>query len=161
MELRAVTSIHHLLIKFPTPHGVGEVKGDQQEARQCYHQAVKVASKPSQFSIVDQWPSHEGPLNDTIDPRSTDEKGTSGPTEDLVDLPVDDKEPSKVLKIGKNLSNETQKMISEFLKQNLDVFAWAHSEPRREGNIMSYCLNIDLNRKPVRQKRRAMDLERY
>ena len=27
-ELRAVTSIHHLLMKFPTPHGVGEVKGD-------------------------------------------------------------------------------------------------------------------------------------
>ena len=27
-ELKAVTSIHHLLIKFPTPHGVGEVKGD-------------------------------------------------------------------------------------------------------------------------------------
>ena len=28
-ELRAITSIHHLLMKFPTPRGVGEVKGDQ------------------------------------------------------------------------------------------------------------------------------------
>ena len=27
-ELRAVTSIHHLLMKFLTPRGVGEVKGD-------------------------------------------------------------------------------------------------------------------------------------
>ena len=36
-ELRAITSIHHLLIKFPTPYRVGVVKGDQQEARQCYH----------------------------------------------------------------------------------------------------------------------------
>ena len=44
-ELRAITSIYHLLIKFPTPHRAGEVKGDQQEARQCYHQAVKAASK--------------------------------------------------------------------------------------------------------------------
>ena len=32
-ELRAITSIHHLLTKFPTPKGVGEVKGDQQESR--------------------------------------------------------------------------------------------------------------------------------
>ena len=32
-ELRAVTSIHHLLMKFLTPRGVGEVKGDQQESR--------------------------------------------------------------------------------------------------------------------------------
>ena len=40
-ELRVVTSIHHLLMKFPKPQGVGEVKGDQQESRQCYHQVVK------------------------------------------------------------------------------------------------------------------------
>ena len=32
-ELRAITSIYHLLMKFPTPHGVGEVKGDKQKAR--------------------------------------------------------------------------------------------------------------------------------
>ena len=28
-KLRAITSIHHLLMKFPTSHRVGEVKGDQ------------------------------------------------------------------------------------------------------------------------------------
>ena len=28
-ELRAITSIHHLLMKFSTPHGVSKVKGDQ------------------------------------------------------------------------------------------------------------------------------------
>ena len=27
-ELKAVTNIHHLLMKFPTPRGVDEVKGD-------------------------------------------------------------------------------------------------------------------------------------
>ena len=27
-ELRAITSIYHLLMKFPMPRGVGEVKGD-------------------------------------------------------------------------------------------------------------------------------------
>ena len=52
-ELRVVTSIHYLLIKFPTPLGVGDVKEDQQELRQCYHQVVKAASKPRQFHVVD------------------------------------------------------------------------------------------------------------
>ena len=33
-ELKAITSIHHLLMRFPTTHAVGEVKGDPQEARQ-------------------------------------------------------------------------------------------------------------------------------
>ena len=36
-ELKAITSIHHLQMKLLMPHGVGEVKGDQQESRQCYH----------------------------------------------------------------------------------------------------------------------------
>ena len=44
-ELRAITSIHHLLMKFRTSQRVGEAKGDQQESRQCYHQAMKAASK--------------------------------------------------------------------------------------------------------------------
>ena len=32
-KLRVITSIYHLLMKFPTPQGVGEVKRDQQEVR--------------------------------------------------------------------------------------------------------------------------------
>ena len=125
-ELRAITSIHHLLMKFPAPRGVGKVKGDQQELRQCYHQAVKVASKPRQFKVLDQRPPSEGPLDDTIDPRALDEEGTTGPIEDLVDRPIDHQEPSRVLKIGKNLPNGVREAISDFLRQNLDVFAWAH-----------------------------------
>ena len=33
---KAITSIYHLLIKFPTEHGVGQVQGDQLAARECY-----------------------------------------------------------------------------------------------------------------------------
>ena len=122
-ELRAITSIHYLLMKFPTSYRVGKVKGDQQEARQCYHQAVTVAFKPRKFHVVDQRPLSEGPIDDTIDLRSPDEEGTTGPIEDLVDLLVDDKKPSKVLKIRKNLSEEIKGAILEFLRKNLDVFA--------------------------------------
>ena len=75
---------------------------------------------------------------------------------------MDDKEPTKVLKIGKNLSEEIREAISEFLKLNLDVFAWTHSSMEGiDSSIMSHHLNIDPGRKPVRQKRRAMDAERY
>ena len=35
-RLWAVTSTYHLLIKFPTEHGIGEVRGDQIAARECY-----------------------------------------------------------------------------------------------------------------------------
>ncbi|KAK3030413.1 hypothetical protein RJ639_037542 [Escallonia herrerae] len=35
-QLRAVVSTYHMKMKFPTENGVGEVKGDQVVARQCY-----------------------------------------------------------------------------------------------------------------------------
>ena len=58
------------------------------------------------MNIINQRPLSEGPLDDTINPRLPDEEAITWPIEDLVDLPVDDKEPSKVLKLGKNLSDK-------------------------------------------------------
>ena len=123
---------------------------------------MKVTSKPRQFHVVDQWPPSEGPFDNTIDPRSPDKEGTTGPIEDLVDILMDDKEPSKVLKIGKNLPKEIRAAISEFLRKNLDIFAWAHSDMKGiDPSIISHHLNIYPSRKPVRQKRWAMDVGRH
>ena len=68
--LKAITSIYHLLMKFPTPNTVGQVQGNQEEARRCYNQAIKSASQQRQVNIVDQRPLSKGLLDDTIDPRS-------------------------------------------------------------------------------------------
>ena len=112
---------------------------------------MKAASKLRQFHVVDQRPPSEGPLDGTIDLISPDEEGTTGPIKDLVDLPVSDEEPSKVLKIWKNLPDGIQEAILEFLRQNLDVFAWAHSNMEGiDPNIMSHHLNIDPSKKPVK-----------
>ena len=83
------------------------------------------------MKIIDQWPLSEGPLDDTIDLRSPDQEATTGPIEDLVDLLVNDKEPSKVLELGKNLSDEHREAILTFVKHNLEVFAWTHSDIER------------------------------
>jgi len=42
-DLKAITSTSHLKIKFPTEKGVGEVKGEQDVARQCYNITLKGA----------------------------------------------------------------------------------------------------------------------
>ena len=55
------------------------------------------------MNVINQRSQSEGPLDDTIDLRSPDEEATTRPIEDLVDLLVDDSEPSKVLKLGKKL----------------------------------------------------------
>ncbi|GFS45151.1 hypothetical protein Acr_00g0094470 [Actinidia rufa] len=40
--IKAITSTYHLKMKFPTLTGIGEVKGDQKVARQCFISAMKV-----------------------------------------------------------------------------------------------------------------------
>jgi hypothetical protein len=48
-DLKAVTSTHHLSMKFPTEEGVGVVKGGQREARRCYNLSLK--STPKKCSL--------------------------------------------------------------------------------------------------------------
>ena len=43
VSMKAVTSIYHLCLKFPTPRGVGVVRGNQYEARMCYTTSVRSA----------------------------------------------------------------------------------------------------------------------
>nr|XP_017247956.1 PREDICTED: uncharacterized protein LOC108219166 [Daucus carota subsp. sativus] len=40
-EMRVVTSIYHLSMKFPTPGGIGVVRGCQYDSRECYLQSLK------------------------------------------------------------------------------------------------------------------------
>ncbi|GFZ12755.1 hypothetical protein Acr_23g0011400 [Actinidia rufa] len=40
--IKAITSTYHLKLKFPTPTGIGKIKGDQKVARQCFISAMKV-----------------------------------------------------------------------------------------------------------------------
>ena len=80
----------------------------------------------------------------------SDEEATTGPIEDLIDLPVDDKQSTKMLKIEKNLSEELREAISTFLKSNLDVFSWKHSDMEWiDPKVMCHHLNLDLDKKPI------------
>ena len=75
---------------------------------------------------------------------------------------MDENEPTKVLKLRRDLSNELRETISTFLKGNLDVFSWKHSDMEGiDPAVMCHHLNLDSNEKPVKQKRCAMDDEQY
>ncbi|KAK3022920.1 hypothetical protein RJ639_046464 [Escallonia herrerae] len=44
-QIQAVVSTYHLKMKFPTEHRIGEVKGDQTTARQCYVTSCRSKNK--------------------------------------------------------------------------------------------------------------------
>ena len=123
-----------LKVKFPTKQGVGEIRGDQVLARECY-QAV-LASKENHKWMI--------------------EEKTLAIVEKLETIELVEGDPMKTTQVGTNLSPQTKKEIISFLKDNLDVFAWSHEDmPGIPENIIQHHLNVDPEKKLVQQKRRA------
>lgn len=59
-------------------------------------------------------------------------------------------EPLKNTKIGTSLSVLMKKKLVQFLKSNLDVFAWSHEDmPGIATEVIQHHLNMDLERKLV------------
>ena len=86
----------------------------------------------------------------------------ASPAELTIDVPIDDDHNnSRMLKIGSQLNQKTQQELVDFLRANLDVFAWTHSDMCEIlSDIAIHTLNIDLRHASVKQKRHGMDPER-
>ena len=65
-------------------------------------------------------------------------------------------DPTKTTQVGMNLNPQTKEEVINFLRSNLDVFAWSHEDmPGIPANIIRHHLNVDPERKPVQQRRRV------
>ena len=125
---KAAMSTYCLKVKFPTENGVGEVKGDQVLARECY-QAVLVVKEIHTLMIKEK----------------EKEKVEALETVELVD-----RETTKMTRIGMTLSPKMKSRLVQFLKENLNVFAWSHEDmPDISTKVIQYRLNVDPERKPV------------
>ena len=103
---KAATSTYYMKVKFLTENGVGEVKGDQVLARECY-QAVLVAKENHTWMIKEKEKDKVEAL-------------------EIVELAKG--EENKTTRIWTTLSLEMRTRLVQFLKENLDVFAWSHED---------------------------------
>ena len=72
-----------------------------------------------------------------------------------------EREASKTIRMGTTLSPKMRTKLVQFLKENLDVFAWSHEDmPGISPKVIQHKLNVDLERKPVQQRRRVFTPER-
>ena len=69
-----------------------------------------------------------GPISEDLDPQQLEDEVNTRPVENLVEAVVCEHKPTKVLKMGENLSYELKEKLAHFLKANLDVFAWTHED---------------------------------
>ena len=131
---KVATSMYCLKVKFPTEQGIGEIKGDQVLAREC-NQAILASKENHMWTIEEKTPEI---------------------IENLETIELVEGSPEKMTQIGTNLSLETREGIFNFLKDNLDVFAWSHEDmPRIPVSIIQHRLNVDLEKKSVQQRRRV------
>ena len=131
---KAAMSTYCLKVKFPTDNGVGEVKGNQVLARECY-QAVLAAKENHTWMI---------------------EEKDKDKVEALEVVELVEGQVTKTTRIGTTLSLKMRAKLVQFLKENLDVFAWSHENmPGIAPEVIQHKLNVNPDRKPVQQRQRV------
>ncbi|KAL5565983.1 hypothetical protein UlMin_029147 [Ulmus minor] len=146
-KIRAVTSTYHLLVKFPTVGGIGIPRGDQTESREIYEAANRSAQVQG---IKSSAKSHD----ETPTTNILNENGSIIKSESI--------KTAGVHGVNAIRLKDVVHYLIVFLREHRDVFAWSHEDmPGIDPNVIVHHLNIDPNFKPVKQKRRTFNAERY
>ena len=144
--IKAIPSTYHMMVKFPTVSGVGMVRGDQQVARECYSASMKQTT-------VDNIYLDELDMRDEVHTRPE-------PLEELEPVSLDD-DLEHLTYIGSKLPKDLRSLLTRFLRQNNDVFAWKQTDMGGiDPTIITHRLNVSPSFKPVKQKRRSFAPER-
>ncbi|VFQ69519.1 unnamed protein product [Cuscuta campestris] len=109
-QVRAIISMAHLCMKFYTPNGIGEERGDQKNARSCYLEAVKKMTRQfEQIELVSQ----------QVD--KGEEKARIEPDANTEEIQIDASNPERKVKIGTDLQEELRTEIVQVLTRPLEV----------------------------------------
>ena len=144
--IKAIPSAYHMMIKFPTVSGVGMVRGYQRMARECYSASMKQKA-------VDNIYLDELDMRDEVLTRPE-------PSEELEPVSLDD-DPEHLAYIDSKLAEDLKSLLTHFLRQNKDVFAWKQAEMGGiDPTVITHRLNVSPSFKPIKQKRRSFVPER-
>ena len=126
-------------VKFPTKQEVREIRGDQVLVKECY-QAILASKENHTWVIEDKTPEIVEKLE----------------TIELVKGSL-----AKTTQVRTNLSTKMKEGNINFLKDNLDVFAWSHEDmPGIPADIIQHRLNVGPKKKLVQQRRRVFEIGR-
>ncbi|KAK3009129.1 hypothetical protein RJ639_013704 [Escallonia herrerae] len=112
-QLRAVVSTYHMKMKFPTENGVGEVKGDQAVARQCYMASCR--NRANETLMIE-------------DLRDETKVKRGKPAEDLFDIELYPGNQEKTVRVGTGLSDYLKLKLVDLLRSCSDIFAWTATD---------------------------------
>ena len=115
-------------------------------ARECYTASIKQKA-------VDNVNVDELDMRDEVLTRPE-------PSEELERVSLDD-DPKHLAYIGSNLAKNLKSLLTQFLRQNRDVFAWKQTDMGGiDPTVITHRLNTSPSFKPVKQKRRSFAPEK-
>ncbi|XP_074365798.1 uncharacterized protein LOC141706838 [Apium graveolens] len=189
-KLRAIPSTIHLKLKFPTPGGIRELRGDRGASGKCYGQALVMAeTDPENRKKAMALPKGQSRKKHRehfskrlkLDVNVIEDSGYSvtntdariqkfveikektkvEPAAQTVEIELDPGNPTRKLKIGKGLETSFQEELFLLLREYADVFAWAPEDmPGIDQFMAMHSLDVDLRKRPIKQKRRNFTPER-
>ncbi|GFS34928.1 hypothetical protein Acr_00g0036800 [Actinidia rufa] len=115
--IKAITSTYHLKLKFPTPMGIGEIKGDQKV--NVGDDIEGLRDEVEQLTLAD--------------PRETN---NTKPLEEVVPISIHPEYPDRHIMISTELTDELRFALINFLKKNSDIFA------RSQGDVP--CIDLEI-----------------
>ena len=82
------------------------------------------------------------------------------PSEELEPLSLDD-DPEHLAYIGSKLAKNLKSLLTQFYRQNQDVFAWKQANMGGiHPTVITHRLNVSPSFKPIKQKKRSFAPER-
>ena len=128
---KVATSTYHIMIKFPTEYGIGELRGDQVAARECYIAMLEMEDYQQTMCIREQ-------------------RTMAEPVEELEEIILDESRPRRMIKMGTLASPMIRQDLAGFLRMNQDVFAWRHKDmPGIDPSIIVHRLNVNPASSPI------------
>ena len=130
------------MIKFLTKYEIGELRGDQVAARECYITMLEMKDHQQTICIREQQTMTE-------------------PIEELEEISLNESRPKRTTRMGTLASLLICQDLVAFLRMNQDVFAWSHEDmPGINPSVIVHRLNVNPTSSPIRQKKRVFAQER-
>ncbi|KAL0412009.1 UNVERIFIED_CONTAM: hypothetical protein Slati_3790600 [Sesamum latifolium] len=167
--LRAIASTYHMKLKFPTLDGVGEATGDERMAQECYANTLKrsrekLGEDPTnekgkrKLTEVNHGARGPPPPEDALESSGTKRVEA---IEELKVINLSQESKEKTTRIGTVMSPAIERHLTQFLKENNEVFTWSMTDLHGiSPNIITHRLSVNPDTKPVKQKKRMFGVER-
>ncbi|XP_050378487.1 uncharacterized protein LOC126795767 [Argentina anserina] len=171
-RMRTFIAGHMMLIKFPTPHGTGQVRGSQSVAKDCQKRVIRQTRNRQEILAVHATVNLTDKVVDARDgetsKRKSKQKATpyeaktpTNPESSLKSITPFPNHPERKIKVGATLSPTVKRDLTSFLGDNMEVFAWSYEDmPGISPDIIMHELHIKPSAHPIKQKRRSFDDEK-